>query len=475
MRWLVVLALLAGCVHGELARLDGTEISRSEIDRVVAREMKAGEVTGVGIAIFEHGEPVLVRAYGERDTAHHLPLTPESVMSAASLTKAAFAYLVMKLVDAHQLDLDKPIQDYLPKPLADDPDYADLAGDPRVAKLTARMLLDHTSGFANWRWLEDDHKLAFHFEPGTKFAYSGEGIELLQRVVETITDVPLEQLMQARVFHPLGMTRTSMIWQPAFERDFANGYDEYGTSLGPSRRTKARAAGGMQTTLADYAKLVSAVMRGTGLSAAARAEMLRMQIAIDSAHEFPTLAPETSDANRKIQLGYGLGWGVYATSQGHAFFKEGHDDGWRHYVVAFDRGNGLLIMTNSSNGEGIYAALIEQLLGNRDTPIAWEGFTPHDQLPPRPPRAQHAVHVDSATLDGYAGSYEIGGSVLVVEHVADHLTIKKNDEPPQDLLPSSDTEFFSTSSKPAIDRYTFSASGLVLHRDGQDVAIPRKP
>jgi len=138
----------------------------------------------------------------------------------------------------------------------------------------------------------------------------------------------------------------------------------------------------MQTTLADYARFVSAVMRGTGLSATARREMLRPQIRIASAHEFPTLRPETSDANRAIDLSYGLGWGLYRTPHGHAFFKEGNDDGWRHYVVGFDGGSGLLIMTNSSLGDAIYQALIETLLANYLTPIEWEGFTPYDQKPP---------------------------------------------------------------------------------------------
>jgi CubicO group peptidase (beta-lactamase class C family) len=66
------------------------------------------------------------------------------------------------------------------------------------------MLLSHTSGFANFRWLEDDRKLRIHFEPGSRFAYSGEGIDLLQLVVETITKKPLDELMQERVFQPLG-------------------------------------------------------------------------------------------------------------------------------------------------------------------------------------------------------------------------------------------------------------------------------
>ena len=69
---------------------------------------------------------------------------------------------------------------------------------------------------------------------------------------------------------------------------------------------------------------------------------------------------------------------------GQAFFKEGHDEGWRHYTVMFEKpGIGIVVMTNSSNGEGIYKELLETLLRNTFTPIAWEGFTPYDQVPGR--------------------------------------------------------------------------------------------
>ena len=100
-------------------------------------------------------------------------------------------------------------------------------GDPRYKKITARMLLSHTSGFPNWRWFNDDRKLNINFEPGSRYAYSGEGIDLLQLVVETITNKPLQDLMRAHVFEPFGMTRSSMVWENRFESDYANGYDEW--------------------------------------------------------------------------------------------------------------------------------------------------------------------------------------------------------------------------------------------------------
>jgi CubicO group peptidase (beta-lactamase class C family) len=181
--------------------------------------------------------------------------------------------------------------------------------------------------------------------------------------------------MREQVFMPLGMTRTEMTWQPRFESDFANGYDEKGDSLGPQRRTVGDAAGSMQTTLRDYARFVQAVMNGELPGASSRAMMLAPQIRIHSAHEFPTLDTQTTRAYEGMRLSYGLGWGLYWTALGESFFKEGHDDGWRHYVVCFEeRKAGMLIMTNSSNGEDVYGALLEGVLGDPYTPYEWEGF-----------------------------------------------------------------------------------------------------
>ena len=362
-------------------RLDGSRIAPSEINTIVARLSKAANVPGIGIAIFNKSEVAYLRAFGLRDTDKHLPLTPDSVMTAASLSKVAFAYLVMKLVEEGKSDLDKPVYQYLPKPLPEYPRYSDLKNDSRYKLITARMLLSHTSGFPNWRALEDDRRLKIHFQPGTRFAYSGEGIDLLQLVVETITKQPLEELMQEKVFRPLGMTRTSMVWQPQFDNDYANGYDEQGRSLGPQRREKADAAGSMQTTLHDFALFMQAVMSGKGLRPKTWHQMLSPQVQINSKHEFPTFENATTSENQAIRLSYGLGWGLYSTPYGEAFFKEGHDEGWRNYTVCFSQSKlGILIMTNSSNGEGIYKELIEKLIRNTFTPIEWERFTPYNQL-----------------------------------------------------------------------------------------------
>jgi len=358
-----------------VVRLDSSKISPSEIDTAVNRLMDEAHVTGAGIAIFNDAKVVYLKTYGLRDEEKHLPLTPDSVMTAASLTKAAFATLVVQLVHERIIALDKLVYEYLPKPLPEYPAYNDLADDPRYKQITMRMLLDHTSGFPNWRRFTDDKKLRIYFLPGSRFAYSGEGIALAQLVVESVTGKSVNQLMSERIFQPLGMTRTSMVSEERLENDHAIGFDEQSKSLGLEHRDKANAAGSMQTTLRDYARFVQAVLRGAIPDRKSRNLMLSPQIQITSKHEFPSLSTETTTANRPIHLSYGLGWGLYWTPYGKVFFKEGHDEGWRHYVACFDRPKtGILVMTNSSNGEDIYSGLLEKVLRDTFTPLEWEGF-----------------------------------------------------------------------------------------------------
>src|SRR5215467_4502728 len=473
------LGLSAAAGKTDVKRLDSSRITTAQIDATVTRLMSAAEVTGVSVAILNNGNIVYLKTYGVRDKEKNLPLTADSVMTGASFTKSAFAYMTMQLVQEGVLNLDKPVYQYLPKPLPDYPDYQGLASDARYKQITARMLLSHTSGFANLRFLEPDRKLKIHFKPGSRYAYSGEGLLLLQKVVEAIVKQPLADVMQARVFKPLDMTRTSMVWEDRFEGDFANGYDEYGRSLGPERRKSADAAGSMQTTPRDFAQFMSAIMQGRGLSKQTRELMLSPQVQIHSKHQFPTLASETTDENKSIRLSYGLGWGLYWTPYGKAFFKEGHDEGWRNYTVCFDEKKiGIVIMTNSSNGEGIFKELLETLLRNTFTPIEWEGYTPYSQLPPRPPLIDRKeIAVDTKVLDRYVGRYgEPPNVILTIKREGNHLFIQENEEPSQELGAESETKFFSKTSS---DSLTFELDGqgrairMVLHVDGKDIPIKR--
>jgi CubicO group peptidase (beta-lactamase class C family) len=361
---------------GTVRRLDGSAITHADVDAAVRDAMASGKVPGLGLAIINDGAVVYEKGYGWRDVERKLAFTVDTNTYAASFTKVVFGYAALELVDRGVIALDTPIAAYLPKPLPEYDNYKDLAGDERWRKITPRMLLSHTSGLPNYRGFEDDKKLTIHFEPGTRYAYSGEGLNLLAMVIETVTKEPIETTIRRDVFEPFGMATTEMTYAARFDANHAIGYDENGKPLGPNEHMHVRAAGSMHTTVADFARFVAAVSRGERLSPKMRAEMLAPQIRITAKHEFPPFESVDTHENDAIRLSYGLTWGLYFTEPyGEAYFKEGHDDGWRNYAVCFDRSKDcVVIMTNSSNGEHIYNELLEKLQGNTFTPVEWEGF-----------------------------------------------------------------------------------------------------
>ncbi len=365
------------------ATLDGRRLTASSLNGRIESLMRANAVTGLGLAIIR-GRNSWIHAYGVRNAKDKLPLTPDTVMYGASLTKATFAYMVMQLVDEKRIDLDRPIAEYLPQPLPSYPKYADLAGDERWRKLTFRILLSHTSGLPNLRQFEDDHKLKFHWNPGTRFAYSGEGLNLAQFVLETGLHLDVGQEMQRRIFDRFGMKRTAMKWRDDFGANVADNHLENGDVAPHTHRRTVGAAGSMDTTLADWSRFLAAVVNGEGLSRGAKAEMIRLQIPIDSAVQFPTFSKAKTDEYKPIRLGYGLGWGVFETPFGHAFFKEGHDDGTANYALCVEpRRACILMLSNSVRAEGIFKAVVEEVMGDVHLPWKWEGYIPYDLAPAR--------------------------------------------------------------------------------------------
>ncbi|HYH79050.1 MAG TPA: serine hydrolase domain-containing protein, partial [Longimicrobium sp.] len=148
---------------GAITRLDGRVLSPEQVTATVERLMREGAVPGVALAILNRGEIVYQRGFGQRDVERRLPLGDTTVMYAASFTKAMFAYMVMGLVQEGRMDLDRPIERDLPRPLPAYEKYAELAGDERWRRITPRMLLSHTAGFANFRFVYPDGKLRIEF------------------------------------------------------------------------------------------------------------------------------------------------------------------------------------------------------------------------------------------------------------------------------------------------------------------------
>ncbi|MEL1264460.1 serine hydrolase domain-containing protein [Pseudoxanthomonas putridarboris] len=351
----------------------------SRIDAEAQRLMRAANARGMAIAVIDGGKVAHIAAYGERNSAGE-PLQTDTVMYAASLTKMAFGHLVAQLAQDNVIDLDASIARGLDRPLPDYPaepkkyaDYTVLADDERWRRLTPRLLLNHSSGFANFGFLEPDGKLKFHFDPGSRYGYSGEGLILLQFVLERGLGQDVGTLMQQRVFDRFGMPRTSMIWREDFATNLADGWTADGSSEPHDERSRVRAAGSMDTTIADMAHFAAGYVSGEGLSAESRRELVRPQLPITTASQFPTLQAELPPSQRRADLAAGLGVVTFSGPQGAGFYKGGHDDAVGNTLVCIEQGQRcVVILGNDVRAEATFPALVAFVLGPTGTPWEWE-------------------------------------------------------------------------------------------------------
>lgn len=378
---LVALVITLPSVAQSITRLDGTTITVAEAKTFADQTLAEHNITGAQISVLNNGKMVWSYSYGLASKSPSRPVDHDTTFAAASISKSYFGTYVMQLVERGEFNVDTPVAKQLEKPLDQYDGWktaSELVKDPRWQKVTPRMLLAHTAGLPSGSGSEKDSNLHLHFAPGTQWLYSNDGMRIVQLAVEQKLHRPLDQLMHDSLFGPLGMTRTSMIDTPAMHPDVADRYDaKTGVLIDRGRPTVATASGSVTTSAEDLARFFTALYAGQILKPAARAELFRPLIPIDSVHESTFSGHHPVDAEVKpLGMAFGIGWGLLThTKFGPAFFKEGHIDGANAYVICFDRSQSCMsILTNNDLGEDAYRPLLEHILGDTVTPWKWDGY-----------------------------------------------------------------------------------------------------
>ncbi len=352
--WLVFSPILRA--KREFAANTGAVISRLESD--LPELMRKGVVPGLAMAVIRGGNTTWLHGFGTKEAKTDQPVTADTVFEAASLSKPVFAYGVLKLVDRGKLGLDVPLTTYLSKPY--------IANDERLAKITARIVLSHRTGFPNWR---SGDALSIRFTPGERFSYSGEGYIYLQRVVEQITGKPLNEYMTEAVFAPLGMTSSSYVWRPEFDALTATGHDAEGKPVPLWKPKEAGAASTLNTTAKDYALFLAAILNRKGLKPPTLREMETPQVALDPECRI-CIAREPKQLSKN--LFWGLGWGVERTDRGDALWHWGDNGAFKCFVMADPKTkSGVVMFTNSENGLAIAKPVVGEAMGAEPLAFAW--------------------------------------------------------------------------------------------------------
>lgn len=195
---------------------------------------------------------------------------------------------------------------------------------------------------------------------------------LLQFGLERGLGIDLEDTLKRRFFKPLGMRRTSLHWQERFASNLADGWDDAGTSHTHDQRSRVRAAGSMDTTISDLAKMSAAMVRGYGLSAKARRVFTTGTLAITIRQQFPTLLPDAPPSERPAAKA-ALGVIAFTGPQGPGWYKGGHDDITANTLVCLQRRERcVLILSNDVRAERAFPLLVRAVLGETGVPYRWE-------------------------------------------------------------------------------------------------------
>jgi CubicO group peptidase (beta-lactamase class C family) len=167
----------------------------------------------MAIALIRDSQVVWAEGFGVTNIITGEPVTADTVFEVASNSKVVTAYTALRLVDQGLLSLDAPVDAYLQKPWLPPSTYQE--------QITLRQLASHSSGLT-------DNLLPLNknilFKPGSDFLYSGVGYLYLQEVIEQVTGQPLDEVANALVFEPLGMTSSSFANNPETRLHLANGH-----------------------------------------------------------------------------------------------------------------------------------------------------------------------------------------------------------------------------------------------------------
>jgi CubicO group peptidase (beta-lactamase class C family) len=353
------------------------------------RLMEVSGTPGVAAVVIDGGRVVWDHYAGVQNATDQHPVTRETMWPAASLGKPVFAAAALGLMLDGTLNLDRPLDEYVP-------DHA--ASDPRTKQITARHVLSHTSGLPNWR-TRVGQPLVADFDPGSRFSYSGEGYYFLQRVVEHLTGTGIQEFMRARLFGPLEMTSSTYTWRadvparlvaghdrglvrPSNIRDFSirlRAYAEAGDKPLDAYTTEdARAAmanipdapaalpvfaipnvaGSLLTTPLDYARFLTAMLDNGGAG-------LRLLRQVRDAMAVPQVMLNNA-------LGWGLGWGLETGGDTPVLWHWGDNGNWKNFLLADPRTRGaVIVFTNSTHGMNVAERLVAAATGQDHVSFQW--------------------------------------------------------------------------------------------------------
>lgn len=402
------------------------------ISWLAPKEMKENKVVGLSIAIVDDQQTVWARGFGYADLKNKQPATPETVYRIGSISKLFTVMAAMLLAEKGRIDIDEPLQNYLP-PFSIKTRFSD--ADP----ITLRSIMTHHSGLPDavvkGMWsseapltllyrLKDEYVA---YPPNYVLSYSNAAMALLGLMIERVGDSDFCEYMTQSVFNPMGMQHSSYELAPEIERLLSKGYRN--GEAAKQLPLRDLAAGSMYSNVVDLSRFVKMVLAE---GRAGSHQILKPQTIVEM------LRPQ----NGKVVLDFGqqigLGWFIDYTP--HEKIKiAGHGGGTPLFrttlMILPEKKLGVVVLTNSTEGGRIHSKIGKEALKLALEAKTGETIAKKD-IPIEPPDQMASEEM----LQSFAGRYatlDMLGAVTLKNKKLEASFEKYNFQ----LIPSSNGSF----------------------------------
>jgi len=253
-RWVAIVSVVLICAlaMAPVSALQNTDVDLSvfpKIDNYISSQMADLHIPGISIAIVQGNQIVHMKSFGTADPSGRL-LTPQTPMLIGSLTKSFTALAIMQLVEAGKINLEMPVQQYLPWFFILPPpetDHLDIDQNPdsnASSQITIRHLLNQTSGISRstgekmiMDWDASDSAIEhyvralrterMHHAAGAGFEYSNSNYVTLGMIIQAVSGMSYEAYVQEHIFNPLEMNNSFTSQVEAQQHDMSAGYRQW--------------------------------------------------------------------------------------------------------------------------------------------------------------------------------------------------------------------------------------------------------
>lgn len=412
----LIIVLLASCagapprpgqlLHGDLHYLE------NYMDWYFARHMSKYDVPGVSVALVSDEKVLWMKSYGYADVERSISATPRTVYQVGSISKTFTAAAVMQQVERGALDLDAPIQNYLP-------DFTMKSRWGGVPKPSLRELLSHHAGLPTYylkgffshqslgelmQALKDEH---LAYPPRQIFNYSNLGPDIAGAALERLSGAAFAKYMQRELLDPLGMSTSSFALDERVQPLFARGYMKNNPSDAVTIRDVP--AGGLFSNVEDLARFMRMMLsRGT----------LDGRRILSSTSITEMLAPQFADLPLNFGQRFGLGWMLSGIPVYNAGPVVWHNGGTKTFISQMallpEKKLGVVVLANADRAGPMVYEAAEEIL--RLALEAREGI----EQPSLPARAAQ-IDLPPEQLDRYVGDYSLMGALARVERAGKRL------------------------------------------------------